>query len=297
LLLLGLAAFLFFGSRPDPEVEAKLRGLEERARLAASAAGVPPAAQPPLPDPADWNGTGADVLALMDGVGLYRKNGLVEVYGGALRPRQSGPIRVARTEVEVSHERALVAWSPDASPVLDATHLLVELAEPLEHGTLRVGLVLDDEATVAFEEEFGRPAPSPEPPLLEPLVAEELTAALDGATVLDFDEARGERLLTALPPALLAWFRSHEQPIRTWYLELEGAAGQRVALEKIALVRPVPPAASAGVRLAGSPPTAASPSTGSQWAIPCRLRCVTSSSATRARSGAGSSPPTPGTTC
>ncbi|MCC6534016.1 MAG: carboxypeptidase regulatory-like domain-containing protein [Burkholderiales bacterium] len=182
---------------------------------------------------------GNAVFAMFDSVGLYQKNGLVEVYGGELRQRQSGPITVEKSLLLASGNDAWVLWSPDASPAADATGIELRLFGALPAAaTLTVGLILHSGTSFAFETGSApvessrlqgfRPAQVPEP----------FRDALASAKVLPFARGAPGVWSVKLPPELTAELRQAPPPgaIRTWFVVLSNAAGSTLEVASLALV-------------------------------------------------------------
>ena len=178
---------------------------------------------------------------MFDGVSLYQKNGLVEVYGATLRPRAAGPVRIAHSELRVEDDHAYVFWSPDYSPARAATHVEVRLGEPLRHGAITVGALTAAGQTYLFRAELGPPAPSPSPAPLPPLVPDELKAAIAKPNaIIPLQPGRSGTLQGALPAALageLAAELSGTKAIRTLFLIVDHAAGQTLNIERLGLSR------------------------------------------------------------
>ena len=95
-------------------------------------------------------------FSMFDQVDLYQRNGLVEIYGGALRPRKSGPIRIGGSVMHVTHDRALVFWTPDDGRVPEATHLEVTYNNQGAAGLIGVGIATTSGATYLLRSPAGR---------------------------------------------------------------------------------------------------------------------------------------------
>lgn len=179
------------------------------------------------------------LLPMFDGVGLYQKNGLVEVYGATLRMHAAGPIRIARSAVDVADDHAAVFWSPDYSPVRGATHVEVLVRPPVTHGSLTVGVVTATGKTYTFRAELGPPAPSPTPAPLPPLVPDELKQVMTNpAAVVALLPGPGGALYGELPPALVTEIgaeTSGAKPIRTLFVAIDNAAGETLQFERLGL--------------------------------------------------------------
>jgi len=204
-----------------------------------------------LPLISDYRGAGAAVLAMIDAVGPYRKNGLFEVYGGGFRERRSGPIRVTEAQFEISHDEGWLIWSPDDSPARDATHLSLEFAAAPTAGEITVGFVLGDGQVVSYGLQAGPATASPSG-LLAPLLPKEITEKVSASRPLASLKLSGSEALFALPPQMLVKLRNGQRnQVAQWFLKVKGAAGTSLHLRQVALIRPAPPATTAGVTLAG----------------------------------------------
>jgi len=204
-----------------------------------------------LPLVSDYRGTGASVLAMIDAVGPYRKNGLFEIYGGSFRERRSGPIQVTEAQFEISHDEGWLIWSPDDSPARDATHLSLEFAAAPTAGDITIGFVLDDGQVVSYGLQAGPATASPSG-LLAPLLPKEITDKASASQPLASLKLSGNKALFALPPQMLVKLRNGQRnQIAQWFLKVKGAAGTSLRPRQIALIRPAPPATTAGVTLAG----------------------------------------------
>lgn len=181
------------------------------------------------------------LFALFDGVGLYQKNGRVEVYGASLRQHNSGPIRISRTALEVNDDRAYVFWSPDFSPAGGATHVAVHLHTGRNSGRLTVGLTSASGKTHLFRAEIGPEAPPAEPKPLPPLVPEEFLAAIGkAATTTPLLRQPSGTLVAPLPPQLVAELNAYgagEKALITFFVFVDKAAGSTVVFDRVALVR------------------------------------------------------------
>lgn len=199
----------------------------------------------------EYRGQSAPVFAMLDAVGPYRKNGLFEAYGGNFRERRSGPIRVTEADFEITHGEAWLIWSPDFSPARDATHLQVEFAEAPTKGKLKVGVILNDGQALAWGLNFPDQSPTPAG-LLPPVVPEDIIGRANSAQVIENLQLASNKATIALPPSVLLLLRSGQsKAISQWFVKVEEAAGTTMRFRTLALVRPAPPATSAGVALSG----------------------------------------------
>jgi hypothetical protein len=202
--------------------------------------------------PGEYRGSSVPVFGLFDAAGLYRKNGLVELYGADLRERRSGPIMVTEADLEIKQEDAWLLWSPDFSPAADATHLQVTFTAVPTAGRFTVGFIFKDGQSYAFSYEFGpsaRAAPAGPSPLPQEDIALKTLATRNPANF----KVSGNRLIAALPPTLLTKLQKEggDAQIVQWFVRVTGAAATTVRFAQVALVRAAPPATASGVRLSG----------------------------------------------
>jgi hypothetical protein len=177
------------------------------------------------------------LFSMFDGVSLYQKNGLVEIYGAELRLEASGPIRISRSAVHVADDRAYVFWSPDYSPVKGATHVEVFVNPPVKRGSLTVGILTAAGKTYLFRANPGPPAPSPLPAPLPPLVPDEWKQAIaNPAAVVALEAGAGGALVGSLPPALLNDLIADPtgaKAIRSVFVVIDNAAGEIWQFERL----------------------------------------------------------------
>jgi hypothetical protein len=234
------------GSAELTQLRARVDALESMS-LSAGPGGLPDR----LPLVGDYRGQSAPVFALFDEVGPYRKNGLFEIYGGSLRERRSGPIRVSEADLEITHDEAWLIWSPDFSPARDATHLDVEFATPPSAGKVTIGFLLRDGQSSAYVIDLGAATASPTG-LLPPLLPGDVVAKANGANLIGTLHLSGNRVVAALPASLMVQLRNGlSDQIEQWFVKVNGAAGTTLRFKHLALVRPMPPATSVGVTLSG----------------------------------------------
>jgi len=95
--------------------------------------------------------SGAPVISMLDRVGLYQKNGTVEIYGADYRPRMAGPVRVRSTEIRMGSPRAQLIWAPDHATAAGATEIRLRYRTTVPgKAVIRVGLVYKDGTTSIF---------------------------------------------------------------------------------------------------------------------------------------------------
>ena len=183
---------------------------------------------------------------MLDAVGPYRKNGLLEIYGGDFRERRSGPISVSEADFEITHGQAWLIWSPDFTPARDATHLQIKFAAPPTTGKLTVGFILNDGQSLAWVLDLT--AKSTEPAgLLPPVLPDDIVTRANSAQVVGDIKLAGSQVTVPLPPNLLLNLRNGQtKAISQWFVKVDGAAGTTMRFQTLALVRPAPPATTNG---------------------------------------------------
>jgi len=193
------------------------------------------------PSPAQFDGVGRSVMAMLDDVPLHQKNGRVEIYGASLRQRNAGPIGVSRSLVAVTAPDAWIVWVPDATAARDATQLRVAFAVPPAAGRLQVVLRLRDVGLVTFETRLGPDAPAPAAGALPPLYPEEWTTLLRGDTsVARLERVAPGEFVAALPNAVMAKLRDGSgDGIQEWFVRVLGANGAILDLDQVALLAPI----------------------------------------------------------
>ena len=190
------------------------------------------------------------VVAFFDGVGPYRKNGLLEEYGLDLRERRSGPIKVSEADLEIKLNDAWAIWSPDFSPAQGATDLMIDFQNFPSVGTISVGLLLEGRQGVVFSYDAGRRAngdpsfPASAPPNDIVMAAASLRTGM-------FRRSGGQ-LLAALPDDVREYLQSSgDRAIGHWFVRVQGASGEIIRIRSIALTTPRSGPAEPGVTLSG----------------------------------------------
>lgn len=206
------------------------------------------------------------VYGLLDRVGLYQKNGLVEIYGASLQQQPAGPIRIAGSNLTIEHDQADLFWSPDHPPALEGKiRLLVRFEKRPRHGTMRVGFILGDGTVIDFAYKFGPAKATPSEVGLEPLVPPEFVKALQSEAIHNQLHnqlkpnwklrllGKGKLyLMSDLDPSFVEKLnRVKDKGIRTWYLHLTGAAGETLHIDQIVLAKSCPQPADNKISLAG----------------------------------------------
>jgi len=193
------------------------------------------------PSPAQFDGVGRSVMAMLDDVPLHQKNGRVEIYGASLRQRNAGPIGISRSVVAVTAPDAWLVWVPDATAAGDATQLRVSFAVPPTVGRLQVVLRLRDIGPVTFEARLGPDAPPPAASVLPPLYPEEWATLLRGDTpVAQFEKMAAGEFVATLPNAVMAKLRDGRGGgVQEWFVRILGASGTTLEFGQIALLAPL----------------------------------------------------------
>jgi len=188
--LVALAAGTYPWVTDNPSLKQRIQHLFTKASA--------PAAKAPLPDCGEFS----PVLFMLDEVGLHHKNGLTETYGAALRPRQSGPIRIGYHEILPTHDQSMVVWTPDYSPMDKAANLVLEFVDPVEHGKVAIRVRLKTGETLAFSRLFGEAFPAVLPAPLPALVPEDFLA-VSTETTAPLEDCGAQRYSARLPPLLV----------------------------------------------------------------------------------------------
>lgn len=215
-----------------------LDGLVAALNRRAELASVEP---PGGPSPAQFDGVGRIVMAMLDDVPLHQKNGRVEIYGASLRQRNAGPIGISRSVAAMTAPDAWLVWVPDATAAGDATQLRVSFAVPPVAGRLQVVLRLRDLGPVAFEARLGPDAPAPAAGILPPLYPEEWASLLrSGVPVAQLERTAAGEFVAALPNAVMAKLRDGRgDGIQEWFVRILGANGTTLEFDRIALLAPL----------------------------------------------------------
>ena len=194
--------------------------------------------------------THEQVIALFDGVGPYRKNGLLEEYGLDLRERRSGPIKVFEADLEIKLNDAWAIWSPDFSPAQAATDVVIDFQDFPSVGTISVGLLLEGRQGVVFSYDADRQAsrdaslPASAPPA-------DFVTAVASLRTGTFRRSGGQ-LRAALPDDVRAHLKSSgDRAIAHWFIRLQGASGEIIRIRSIALTAPISGPAEPVVTLSG----------------------------------------------
>ena len=178
------------------------------------------------------------IFSLFDMVDLYQKNGLVEVYGTALRQRKSGPVSVSKTLLQITHDEAWVVWSPDAAPAASADSIEIKIAAPAQAaGALTIGLIMKSGHAVVFERALGSPRRSPSAPLAPEDFPNKYADALAGATHYPLS-ADGDGLYHAkLPAEIVRELKAPEATpaVTSWLIGIKGGAGGDLEIARLAL--------------------------------------------------------------
>ncbi|HEX7925574.1 MAG TPA: hypothetical protein VF583_31720 [Bradyrhizobium sp.] len=192
--------------------------------------------------PASSNATQASAYqlgewAFLNDVDVYQKAGLLEVYGGTLTQKRSGPIGVKSAVLTTNTRKSWLAWSPDHTPVIDAKQIEVELdSDTIRAGTLTVGLILDDYTFTGWSLRLGPDMP-PDPALKPADVPSDLAEPVEKAgTPKQLRAGAGGRYVALLPKSLraaLAGTSGHS--VKSWVVILDGAGPGELAIRRLAL--------------------------------------------------------------
>ena len=176
--------------------------------------------------------------AFLDDVDVYQKAGLLEVYGGTLTQKRSGPIGVKSAVLTTNARKSWLAWSPDNTPAINAKQIEVELdSDTIRAGTLTVGLILDDYTFTGWSLRLGPDMP-PDPALKPADVPADLAGPVEKAGTPGQLRGAGNGRYVALLPksvrAVLAGTSGHS--VRSWVVILDGAGPGELAIRRLALI-------------------------------------------------------------
>jgi hypothetical protein len=260
ILLVGVLALLWLARSEDSRDELQRRWQQVRKDFKTLIGSDQRSTGPSRDADASTRGTAVPVFAMFDNVGLYQKNGFVEVYGGDLRQHQTGPVSVAKSVLRATGPDAWVFWSPDASPAASAEELELRLSGELPAAaTIRIGLVLESGASYLFEGKAANAAKASR--LVPDRLPEAFRTALGGAQTLALEQKRAGVWRARLPDALAAEIKraSDAAAIRTWFLGLSDAPGGSLEIVSLAMIAPnasqqAVPVVSIGGRVADAAP-------------------------------------------
>ncbi|GIQ79048.1 hypothetical protein [Bradyrhizobium sp. RD5-C2] len=175
--------------------------------------------------------------AFLNDVDVYQKAGLLEVYGGTLTQKRSGPIGVKSAVLTTTARKSWLAWSPDNTPAINAKQIEVELdSDTIRAGTLTVGLILDDYTFTGWSVRLGPDMP-PDPALKPADVPSDLAGPVEKAgTPGQLRGAGNGRYVAPLPRSVrtvLAGASGHS--VRSWVVILDGAGPGELAIRRLAL--------------------------------------------------------------
>ncbi|MGY3583076.1 hypothetical protein ACVIGB_007860 [Bradyrhizobium sp. USDA 4341] len=175
--------------------------------------------------------------AFLNDIDVYQKAGLIEVYGGTLTQKRTGPIAVKSAVLTTNARKSWLAWSPDSSPAINAKQIEVELdSDAIRAGTLTVGLILDDYTFTGWSLRLGPDMP-PDAALKPADVPSDLAGPVEKAGPLKQLRGAGNgRYVATLPKSVrtaLADTSGHS--VRSWVVILDGAGPGELAIRRLAL--------------------------------------------------------------
>ncbi len=205
-----------------------------------------------FPSASDYEGRGAAVFSLFDGVGPFRKNGLFEMYGGSFRERHAGPIRVKSVELNITDNVAWIIWSPDYSPAADATHVELRFSTLPAAGKMKIGFILNTGGAHSFDVELG-PSTTSAVGVLPSLVPEEISKNAIESEVFSAEKISNKNLVIRLPDEVVSNLRNGgNKQIKHWFVKIDDAAGTTLEIENLSLIKPSSGVTNLGVSIAGS---------------------------------------------
>lgn len=183
----------------------------------------------------------AAVFGLLDRVGLYQKNGVVEQYGLTLRQRQAAPISINYSSVNVEADDAWLVWLPDFSPASPATTLRVRMRGLLpQSGNLSFGIVTSTGKIYIFQITHNVKSP---PAAHSPSVKlpPNLAISPEAQTVkINLVDVGDGSFISELPNELQQEFRKTDRAINSWFIAANGMKGTTVEFRDIELLGGLP---------------------------------------------------------
>ncbi|QOZ32099.1 hypothetical protein [Bradyrhizobium sp. CCBAU 53421] len=175
--------------------------------------------------------------AFLNDIDVYQKAGLLEVYGGTLTQKRTGPIGVTSAVLTTNARKSWLAWSPDYTPAINARQIELELdGDTIRAGTLTVGLILDDYSFTGWSLRLGPDMPVD--PALKPAdVPSDLAEAVAKAgTLKQLRGAGSRRYVATLPRSLKAALAGGSgRSVKSWVVILDGAGPGELAIRRLAL--------------------------------------------------------------
>jgi hypothetical protein len=198
---------------------------------------------PPAADPLVNAGPRLREWAFLDDVDVYQKAGLIEIYGGVLTQRRTGPIAVRSAILTTTTPKTWLVWSPDYSPLIDAQRIELDLdADTVQAGKLTVGVILADNSFVGWTARLGPDMPAD--PSLKPVAVPNDIAEPVGRAAVSIEALRavGDGRYVGEVPATLKAALGGAAParraVKAWVLTLEGGAPGAIAVRRLALSGP-----------------------------------------------------------
>lgn len=204
---------------------------------------------PPAADPLVNAGPRLREWAFLDDVDVYQKAGLIEIYGGVLTQRRTGPIAVRSAILTTTAPKTWLVWSPDYSPLIDAQRIELDLdAETIQAGKLTVGVILADNSFVGWTARLGPDMPAD--PALKPVAVPNDIAEPVGRAAVSVEALRADgdgRYVGDVPATLkaaLGGAAPAKRAVKAWVLAVEGGAPGAIAVRRLALSGPKQSAAA-----------------------------------------------------
>lgn len=180
--------------------------------------------------------------AFIDTVDVYQKAALLEIYGGTLTQKRTGPISVDSAVLVATAPRSWLVWTPDRTPRIDSDRIVLEFAEDSTlSGTATIGVILNDGRFIGWSARLGAGAASnPPPPAAENVPAELSKAVEEAGAPLPLQAMAPQRFVGEVPASLRAQLNAPApagKRIKSWVAFFDGPAPASVELRSLALVQ------------------------------------------------------------
>lgn len=187
------------------------------------------------------------VMSLFDQIGLYQKNGSVEIYGASLRQRNASPISISHSLIQIQEKNSLLLWIPDYTTAADADYIEIQLRQPLIQGSFQIGLSTQDGTAFLFNSisnwkhkflarlffKREKPATFEIPDLIQ-------QAFLHPTQTITLRHDTALRYYAPLPGKLVQLLKQqplNSHKIKAWFIAIHNAANTTIDFERIALVK------------------------------------------------------------
>ncbi len=192
------------------------------------------------------------LLSLVDEVSIYRRNGIIEVYGASLRERRGHhPIDLDRSELLIDDSDAWLIWTPERPVKVSPKVVRTVLSEPIKAGQeLSIILELDNADTYRFTAGVLPKTPLPRPHSQGLETRPEPVDWYNAAVTTPLTQGRSVYQAPLPPKAIAAIARG--AGIREFAVRLRNANGTLVTIKQISLMGAVASAPEGNVTISGA---------------------------------------------